>query len=191
MSNHIVDCPLLTESYCVLDRQTKGPDDADPVFADTPSLLTDLPPRDDMQTFIFSATLSKDLQLNLKRRYRAASKKTSGKKASALEDLVDRLDFRDPNPEVIDLSPEGGVVAMLKESMVDCVVADKVCTSRLESQVDGRTRICTCTTSFSVIQAALSSSLAPLTVSAALSRCLRSCNSQSTHCTPSSSRNSG
>jgi ATP-dependent RNA helicase DDX24/MAK5 len=39
---------------------------------------------------------------------------------------VDRLDFRDTEPEVIDLSPEGGVVAMLKESMVDCIVADKV-----------------------------------------------------------------
>jgi ATP-dependent RNA helicase DDX24/MAK5 len=39
---------------------------------------------------------------------------------------VERLDFRDENPEVIDLSPEGGVVAMLKESMVECVVADKV-----------------------------------------------------------------
>jgi ATP-dependent RNA helicase DDX24/MAK5 len=36
------------------------------------------------------------------------------------------LDFRDENPEVIDLSPEGGVVASLKESMVECVVADKV-----------------------------------------------------------------
>lgn len=39
---------------------------------------------------------------------------------------MERLDFRDENPEVIDLSPEGGVVAMLKESMVECVVADKV-----------------------------------------------------------------
>jgi len=39
---------------------------------------------------------------------------------------VDRLDFRDENPELIDLSPEGGVVKSLKESMVECVVADKV-----------------------------------------------------------------
>jgi len=42
------------------------------------------------------------------------------------EDLVERLDFRDRAPEVIDLSPEGGVVKMLKESMIDCVVSDKV-----------------------------------------------------------------
>lgn len=39
---------------------------------------------------------------------------------------MERLDFRDENPEVIDLSPEGGVVKQLKESMVECVVADKV-----------------------------------------------------------------
>lgn len=39
---------------------------------------------------------------------------------------MERLDFRDPHPEVIDLSPEGGVVKMLKESMVECVISDKV-----------------------------------------------------------------
>ena len=97
-----------------------------------------------MQTFVFSATLSKDLQQNLKRKARRTSQKGGGgKRASALgeqhdthrrntdlmdvvEDLVDRLDFRDPNPEVIDLSPEGGVVAMLKESLIECVASDKV-----------------------------------------------------------------
>jgi ATP-dependent RNA helicase DDX24/MAK5 len=42
-----------------------------------------------------------------------------------IEDLVEKLDFRDENPEVIDLSPEGGVVKHLKESMVECVIADK------------------------------------------------------------------
>jgi ATP-dependent RNA helicase DDX24/MAK5 len=39
---------------------------------------------------------------------------------------VEKLDFRDENPEVIDLSPEGGVVKQLKESMVECVATDKV-----------------------------------------------------------------
>ena len=37
-----------------------------------------------------------------------------------------RLDFRDEEPEVIDLSPKGGVVSTLKESKVECVVSDKV-----------------------------------------------------------------
>lgn len=92
-----------------------------------------------MQTFVFSATLSKDLQNNLKRKQRVPKK--GSKKATALgvflpvsegegadstEDLVERLDFRDRAPEVIDLSPEGGVVKMLKESMIDCVMSDKV-----------------------------------------------------------------
>jgi ATP-dependent RNA helicase DDX24/MAK5 len=45
---------------------------------------------------------------------------------TAPEDLVERLDFRDPAPNVIDLSPEGGVVKQLKESQVECIVADKV-----------------------------------------------------------------
>lgn len=46
--------------------------------------------------------------------------------ADISEDLVERLDFRDTDPEVIDLSPEGGVVRQLKESMIDCVVSEKV-----------------------------------------------------------------
>jgi ATP-dependent RNA helicase DDX24/MAK5 len=49
-----------------------------------------------------------------------------GVDANFPEDLVERLDFRDKAPEVIDLSPEGGVVKMLKESMIDCVMSDKV-----------------------------------------------------------------
>lgn len=36
-----------------------------------------------------------------------------------------KLDFRDPEPEVIDLSPEGGVVSTLKESRIDCLMNDK------------------------------------------------------------------
>lgn len=43
-----------------------------------------------------------------------------------LEDLLMRLDFRDPEPDIIDLSPEDGTVATLKESQVECLTADKV-----------------------------------------------------------------
>ena len=42
------------------------------------------------------------------------------------EDLLERLDFRDSEPEVIDLSPEGGVVPSLQESQIECLSADKV-----------------------------------------------------------------
>ncbi|KAJ7778256.1 ATP-dependent RNA helicase [Mycena metata] len=86
------------------------------------------PVKDGLQTFVFSATLSKDLQRNVKRRSRP---KTAGKynkrekPASTLDDLLLRLDFRDPEPEIIDLSPQGGVVATLKESKIECLSTDK------------------------------------------------------------------
>ncbi|KAJ4473034.1 ATP-dependent RNA helicase [Lentinula aciculospora] len=84
--------------------------------------------RDQMQTFVFSATLSKDLQKNVKRRaklQRSRHSKKSEKPASTLDDLLLRLDFRDPEPEVIDLSPEGGVVSTLTEGKIQCLSADK------------------------------------------------------------------
>lgn len=43
-----------------------------------------------------------------------------------LDDLLLRLDFRDPDPEVIDLSPQGGLVSTLKESKVECLSTDRV-----------------------------------------------------------------
>ncbi|TFK49115.1 ATP-dependent RNA helicase MAK5 [Heliocybe sulcata] len=79
--------------------------------------------KEHMQTFVFSATMSKDLQRNLKIRKRSKPAKT--KPASTLDDLLLRLDFRDPEPEVIDLSPEGGVVSTLKEGKIECLSADK------------------------------------------------------------------
>lgn len=42
------------------------------------------------------------------------------------DDLLLKLDFRDPEPEVIDISPEGGVVSSLKESKIECLSAEKV-----------------------------------------------------------------
>ncbi|GJE85511.1 DEAD/DEAH box helicase [Phanerochaete sordida] len=78
---------------------------------------------DELQTFVFSATLSKDLQRNLKKRSYPNRKKN--KPATTLDDLLLRLDFRDPEPEVIDLSPEGGVVSTLRESRIDCLTNDK------------------------------------------------------------------
>ncbi|OCH86850.1 DEAD-domain-containing protein [Obba rivulosa] len=78
----------------------------------------------DLQTFVFSATLSKDLQRNLKRPKRPKKQKNN-KPASTLDDLLLRLDFRDPTPAVIDISPAGGVVATLQESKVECLALDK------------------------------------------------------------------
>lgn len=44
-----------------------------------------------------------------------------------LDDLLAKLDFRDENPEVIDLTPEGGMVATLRECKIDCLNREKVC----------------------------------------------------------------
>lgn len=41
------------------------------------------------------------------------------------EDLFEKLDFRDPQPEVIDLSPKDGVVSTLQESKIECMVNEK------------------------------------------------------------------
>ncbi|KZT25757.1 DEAD-domain-containing protein [Neolentinus lepideus HHB14362 ss-1] len=79
--------------------------------------------KENMQTFVFSATMNKDLQRNLKIRKRSKAAKT--KPASTLDDLLLRLDFRDPEPEVIDLSPEGRVVSTLREGKIECLSADK------------------------------------------------------------------
>ncbi|KAF9077000.1 P-loop containing nucleoside triphosphate hydrolase protein [Rhodocollybia butyracea] len=84
--------------------------------------------RDQMQTFVFSATLSKDLQKNVKKRFKPKKPKNSkkdDKPASTLDDLLLRLDFRDSEPEVIDLSPNGGLVSTLTEGKVLCLSADK------------------------------------------------------------------
>lgn len=96
-------------------------EDEDDVFKAAGTALTGAQARDDMQTFVFSATLSKDLQANLKKFKRRNNKR----KSSTLEDLVERLDFRDSNPAVIDLSPEGGLVATLREAQIECVASDK------------------------------------------------------------------
>lgn len=44
----------------------------------------------------------------------------------AADDLLLKLDFRDPDPEIIDLSPEGGLVKTLKECKVECLMPEKV-----------------------------------------------------------------
>lgn len=143
-----------------------------------------------MQTFVFSATLSRDLQQNLKRRKRM--KQSNGKRKGngrpettlgallmsllrlqdlfltvsnstifrvfyiSIDELLLKLDFRDPEPEVIDLSPEGGVVSTLKESQIECLSADKVCftfsnhrNNKNWFNVSRRIRMCIYITSYS------------------------------------------
>jgi ATP-dependent RNA helicase DDX24/MAK5 len=44
----------------------------------------------------------------------------------SIDDLVSRLDFRDPEPVVIDLSPKDRIVSTFQESKVECLMTDKV-----------------------------------------------------------------
>ncbi|KAG8900861.1 ATP-dependent RNA helicase, partial [Tulasnella sp. 408] len=105
-------------------REREGDRTTDPEF---PSEAAETSAGSDaLQTLVFSATLSKDLQQNLKKRKQRHSKGKSAQKASsALDELLMRLDFRDPEPVVVDLSPDKGVVSTLQESKVECTIQDK------------------------------------------------------------------
>lgn len=74
---------LLEEHWLTPCSQPAGEDDDDPLFAAASTALTETEAKDDMQTFVFSATLSKDLQQNLKKRGRKPLKR-AGRKATAL-----------------------------------------------------------------------------------------------------------
>lgn len=97
-----------------------------PELAEDPSICLNPTKNDNMQTMVFSATMSKELQQNLKKRRKSRLKKSgSNKPESTLDELLERLDMRDSEPEIIDLSPEGGVVETLKEGIIECLSADK------------------------------------------------------------------
>ncbi|KAK0555614.1 ATP-dependent RNA helicase [Tilletia horrida] len=81
--------------------------------------------REDLQTFIFSATLSKDLQRNLTRAKRKTLSKKKRKATSTLDDLMMRVDFRDPDPVVVDLSPQAGIAEGVHEMRVECLTKEK------------------------------------------------------------------
>ncbi|GAA5968135.1 hypothetical protein JCM11641_003744 [Rhodosporidiobolus odoratus] len=110
-----------------LTRRSSGQDTSD--FTDdfaSRSSVNLLPARPDMRTFVFSATMSKELQQNFRKRGGLTNRRwvppqEGGGDMSSLDDLLDRLDFRDSDPEIIDLSPEHGLVETLKECKVECL----------------------------------------------------------------------
>ncbi|CAE6436260.1 unnamed protein product, partial [Rhizoctonia solani] len=107
-------------------KESEEPDDMadDPVFAEAMASAVDTAPANEqMQTFVYSATMSKELQTNLTRR--SGRGKNKDKASSTLDDLLMKLDFRDPNPEIVDLSPEYGKVSTLTESRIECISGDK------------------------------------------------------------------
>lgn len=78
----------------------------------------------DMQTFIFSATLSKDLQHNLKRGNRLRRQR-KGQNASTLGDLLEAIDFRDDEPFMIDQSTSTQIANDVMEVKAECLAKDK------------------------------------------------------------------
>ncbi|KAF8268903.1 ATP-dependent RNA helicase, partial [Lactarius quietus] len=115
------------DSILRLTRRQSSEVVTDPEFRSEhqPAPSSDANPKPTMQTFVFSATLSKELQRNLKKRWQPKGAGKSNGPASTLDDLLLRLDFRDSEPEIIDISPEGGAVSTLKESRIECLAADK------------------------------------------------------------------
>lgn len=108
-----------------LTRRQSKRDEIEPESGDL-SDAAGQPTRDSMQTFVFSATLSKELQRNLKKRSRHKSRtKGDHKPLSTIDDLLLRLDFRDPQPDIIDISPSDGAVSTLQLSRLECLSSDK------------------------------------------------------------------
>ncbi|KAI6124483.1 ATP-dependent RNA helicase, partial [Pisolithus croceorrhizus] len=108
-----------------LTRRQSKQDDVEPECGDVLD-TADQSTQDTLQTFVYSATLSKEFQRNLNKRSRhKGGKKGDHKPLSTIDDLLLRLDFRDPQPEVIDISPSGGTVSTLQLSRLECLSSDK------------------------------------------------------------------
>ncbi|KAI8139452.1 P-loop containing nucleoside triphosphate hydrolase protein [Fennellomyces sp. T-0311] len=72
------------------------------------------------QTFVFTATLGKELRYNIKAR------KKSGKKApGSMEDLLERLELIDKDPALVDITPDSVVASRLVEAKIDCLKNEK------------------------------------------------------------------
>ncbi|CAH7681038.1 P-loop containing nucleoside triphosphate hydrolase protein [Phakopsora pachyrhizi] len=77
--------------------------------------------KEDIRTMVFSATMDKNLQINLKKNWKVTKKAFE----NPIQGLIEHIDFRDENPELIDLTPKGKVVEGLKECKIECLLKDK------------------------------------------------------------------
>ncbi|KAI9482776.1 MAG: P-loop containing nucleoside triphosphate hydrolase protein [Benjaminiella poitrasii] len=73
------------------------------------------------QTFIYTATLSKDIRFNVKAKKKKLNKPTT----NSMEDLLARIDFYDKEPALVDMTSENVVASRLLEAKVECVNTDK------------------------------------------------------------------
>ncbi|KAI1316568.1 ATP-dependent RNA helicase [Mortierella claussenii] len=76
------------------------------------------------QTFIFTATLSKELSLNLSRKKNHAKSAEQNAEGS-MEDLMERIEFHDEAPAFVNVTSDKIVASTLLEAKIDCLTAEK------------------------------------------------------------------
>ncbi|KAJ2297454.1 ATP-dependent RNA helicase, partial [Coemansia sp. RSA 2706] len=78
------------------------------------------------QTFVFSATLLKDMQLVVRKKSPKALKRSRGKpQPGSMEDLIERVGFQDAEPAFVDVTQAEATARTLVESRIDCLAAEK------------------------------------------------------------------
>ncbi|KAG0057160.1 ATP-dependent RNA helicase [Gryganskiella cystojenkinii] len=77
------------------------------------------------QTFIFTATLSKELSLNLSKKRNRAKANDDQNAEGTMEDLMARLEFHDETPAFVKILSDKIVAATLLEGKIDCLTTEK------------------------------------------------------------------
>jgi len=77
------------------------------------------------QTFIFTATLSKELSLNLSKKRNRAKGMEHQTAEGTMEDLMERLEFHDETPAFVNIRTDKIVASTLLEAKIDCLSAEK------------------------------------------------------------------
>ncbi|KAJ2497420.1 ATP-dependent RNA helicase [Coemansia sp. RSA 1972] len=78
------------------------------------------------QTFVFSATLLKDMQLVARKTSAKAQKRNRGKPTpGSMEDLVERVGFQDAEPKFVDVTQLHATARTLIETRIDCLANEK------------------------------------------------------------------
>lgn len=76
------------------------------------------------QTFVFTATLSKGLSLNLSRKKNYAKSAEQSAEGS-MEDLMERIEFHDESPTLVSVVSDKIVASKLLEAKIDCLLEEK------------------------------------------------------------------
>ncbi|KAG2176686.1 hypothetical protein INT44_007350 [Umbelopsis vinacea] len=77
-----------------------------------------------LQTLVFTATLSNSLRFDVKKR--KVGKKSKGKAiAGSMEDLVERLELKNKDPAIVDITTSTAVASKLVEAKIDCLNTEK------------------------------------------------------------------